>query len=244
MGQKNITCFLSLVIPVFNEEKRVVAGLTSAVSYLKQKPYTWEIIVVDDGSTDATVAVAKKMLRGVPHELIQLNNNEGKGAAIKSGVLSACGKCILFSDIDFSTPLTELPAFFEALKKTDVAIGVRRHPRSEVIKHQPRLREFLGHIFTKLTNLIATPGIYDATCGFKMFSQDAAYTLFSHSRIKRWAFDAEILFLARKYNYTITQVPVVWSDNAATKVHVLRDGARAFIDLIYMRITDLMGNYE
>lgn len=228
--------FLSLVIPVFNEEKRIASGLTHALACLKAQKYSWEIVLIDDGSQDQTVSLAKKILKNIPHQFLTHEVNQGKGKAVKDGVLSSKGDYILFSDIDFSTPLSELPKLLEALKKTDIAIGVRRHPDSRVIKHQPLLREYLGHVFTRLTNLLATPGISDVTCGFKAFRQDVAKKLFGLSRIKRWAFDAEILFLAQKYGFTITQVPVVWSDHAATKVHILQDGFRAFIDLLRIRI--------
>lgn len=236
---------LSLVIPVYNEEKRIEEGLKKALRYLPRVSYTTEIVLVDDGSTDETLILANQLLNGFKNfQIIKQGQNLGKGAAIRRGVLNANGKYIVFSDIDFSTPITELPKLLDALKISDVAIGVRRHPNSNVTKHQPRVREFLGHIFTLMTNKLATPGIYDVTCGFKGYKKEAAKLLFSKARIAAWAFDAEILFLARKYKLKITQIPVTWADTKGTKVHMLGDGVRAFGDLVKIRMNDKLGYYN
>lgn len=235
--------YISLVIPVYNEVKRLPLGLKSTLEYFKKQKYSWEIVLVDDGSTDRTSKLIQQTLRGQPYQLIRHSQNRGKGAAVRSGMLVAHGKYVVFSDIDMSTPLIELPKLLRALKTHDLAIGVRRHPDSVVSVHQPKLREFLGHIFTKITNLLVTPGIYDATCGFKAYRAEVARKLYSLSRIGRWAFDAEILFIAKKKHYSIAQIPVVWSNNSATKVHVLNDGIRAFIDVVKIRVMDLRSTY-
>ncbi len=232
--------FLSLVIPVYNEVKRLPKGLEQAIKYLNQQKYTWELIIVDDGSVDDTYELAGKLIKGNNNHcrLLRHDKNQGKGAAIRTGVLAASGKYVVFSDIDFSTPVTQLPKLLESLKTHQVAIGVRRHKDSQVKVHQKPLREFLGQCFTKLTNLMATPGIIDATCGFKGYQDTAAKKIFRQMRIERWAFDAEILFLAIKYKYKIAQIPVVWSNNSATKVNMLHDGIRSFIDLLKIRMDD------
>jgi dolichyl-phosphate beta-glucosyltransferase len=236
---------LSLVIPVFNEEHRIAAGLTQALHYLHKQTYGWEIIIVDDGSTDKTMLQAKRLLKEVTHkQLIAHPFNQGKGAAIRTGMLAARGEFVIFSDIDFSTPIETVETLLKALKTADVAIGVRRHPKSLVTVHQPPVREFLGQCFTKLTNLVATPGIYDVTCGFKGFTQSAAQKLFTKMRVSEWAFDAELLFLARKYGFTISQVPVTWANNPATKVNMLRDGLVTLKDLARIRIGDFLGVYN
>lgn len=230
-----MSMYLSLVIPVFNEEKRLPKNLPQIIKYLKKQNYSWEIIVINDGSIDRTEDIAKKLLKNIAHQLVGYADNKGKGAAVKTGILLAKGKYIVFTDIDLSTPISELPKILQALKTHEIAIGVRRHPQSQVIRHQPFLREFLGQIFTKLTNYLVAPGIYDVTCGFKGFQKEAAYRLFRKSTIEGWAFDAEIIFLARKNKYRIAQIPVTWRNDPATRVKMLHDGLQSFFDLIKIR---------
>lgn len=227
--------YLSLIIPCFNEEKRLPEGLEKAIAYLRKQPYLGEIIIVDDGSTDDTYHIAQELLRNYPHQLIQHKINQGKGAAIRTGVLSSKGKYLVFCDIDMSTPISEISELLTALKSHEVAIGVRRHKNSHVLKHQPWLRENMGQVFTKLTNLLVTPGIVDVTCGFKGFQREAALKLFKSAKIDRWAFDAEILYLARKSGYTIAQIPVAWSDNSSSKVKIIHDAFQSAIDILRIR---------
>lgn len=242
MNEQNV--YLSLVIPVYNEERRITAGLTHTLDYLKTQRFPWEIVLVDDGSADRTIMLAQKLLDHLPHQLIRHGVNRGKGAAVKSGMLAARGQYVVFSDIDFSTPISELPKLLAGLKNHDLAIGTRRHPQSQVVKRQPKLREFLGHVFTKLTNVFLTPGIYDATCGFKGYRGEVARDLYTQTRVGGWAFDAEVLFIARRHGYSIVQIPVTWADNSATKVHLLHDGLMAFRDLVRIRWWDLFGYYH
>lgn len=240
--QKKI--YLSVVIPVYNETGRITKGLNYALNFLKKQKYAWEIIIVNDGSTDATPKLAEKIFKKQKNCLL-LNHeqNLGKGAAIRTGILSARGIYILFSDIDFSTPLSELPKFFKALKDHELAIGVRRHPQAQVSIHQSKLREFLGQCFTRMVNWMVTPDIYDATCGFKAYQSQTGKKLYKTMRVDRWAFDAEVLFLAKKYEFKIAQIPVAWANNPATKVNMLRDGSYAFWDLIKIRLYDLLKFY-
>ncbi|RJR15955.1 glycosyltransferase family 2 protein [Candidatus Microgenomates bacterium] len=242
--RQSLNTKLSLIIPCYNETNRITHGLTETTNYLRQQPYLSEIIFVDDGSTDETLSNAQKLLKSFStKKIIQLPRNRGKGAAIRAGMLEASGQFLVFIDIDLSTPLTELPRLLDALRSHKVAIGIRRHPKARVTVHQPKLREFLGHIFTKLVTFLVVPGIYDATCGFKGFQKNAAKELFSKSRLNAWAFDAEILFLARQKGYAIAQIPVVWQNNPATKVHILRDSFQALMDVFSIRLNHLRGVY-
>jgi dolichyl-phosphate beta-glucosyltransferase len=237
--------YLSLVIPVYNETQRLSKGLKYALDYLSKQKYTWEVILVDDGSTDKTYFFAQKISKNISKcKILQHATNLGKGAAIRTGILYAQGKYILFSDIDFSTPITELPKLLKSLKNHQIAIGVRRHKNSRVMVHQKPLRELLGQCFTKLTSLVATPGIVDTTCGFKGYQNTIAKKLFTKMKIDRWAFDAEVIFLAQKYGYTIDQIPVIWSNDKATKVNMWQDGMRAFFDLLQIRANDIFGKYN
>ncbi len=236
--------FLSVVIPCYNESGRIEKGLSTIIDYLKQQSYQSEVVLVDDGSTDKTRILAQELLKNFPqHKLLVKPVNQGKGRAIKSGMLGACGKFILFTDIDLSTPIAQLENLLKSLELNDIAIGVRRHKQAHILKHQSHLREFFGACFTKICNLLATPGIADATCGFKLFKQKAARRIFAKSMLDKWAFDAEILFLARKYNFSIAQIPVTWANDERTKVHLFQDGLQAFVDLLRIRWWDLRGEY-
>ncbi|MBI4058131.1 glycosyltransferase family 2 protein [Candidatus Gottesmanbacteria bacterium] len=234
---------VSIVIPCYNEERRIEA-LRRSLSAVRMFPFKTELILVDDGSTDGTVKKARRILTSFRHTILRHRHNLGKGAAVKTGILAARGQFIIFSDADFSTPIEEISKLLQALETCDVVIGVRRHPKSNVLRHQPKLREFLGHVFTQLTNFFLIPGIYDATCGFKGYRKEPARILFTAMKIKGWAFDAEILFLVRKYRMRIAQVPVKWSDNPATKVYLLRDGLLSLLDLVKIRWFDLIGVYD
>jgi dolichyl-phosphate beta-glucosyltransferase len=227
---------VSLIIPVYNESERLTEGLKKILRYLPRASYRSEIILVDDGSTDDTLALARSILASVKDKKILTHEkNKGKGAAIRTGMLEANGKYLIFSDIDFSTPITELTKILDGLKIADVVIGVRRHKDSHVLKHQPKLREALGQVFTKLTSELVTPGILDVTCGFKGYRSEAAKFLFKKSHVDRWAFDAEILFLAKKEKLKILQVPVTWSDTKGSKVHILSDGIGALVDIVKIK---------
>lgn len=243
MQNKPNNIFLSIVIPCYNEEKRIKAGLTQTLTFLRKQKYTWEIVLVDDGSKDKTQAFARQILKGFTYQLLTLPRNSGKGRAIKAGIEAARGKYIIFTDIDLSTPIDETVKLLSRLKTYDIAIGIRRHPKARVIRHQPLVREALGQVFTVLTNVLVTRGIYDVTCGFKGFRRVAAKSLFGLSCLNAWAFDAEILYLARKYGFRIAQIPVTWSDNRATKVHIFKDGLLALGDLFSIRWRDLRGKY-
>lgn len=234
---------LSVVIPVFNEEQRIQRGLTSVTKYLAKQKFSWEIIVVDDGSTDKTKALARKLLNGSKNSQIISSNHLGKGGAIKQGILKARGKWVLFMDIDLATPIEELAKFREFKDKFDAIIGSRKMKGAQIEIHQPKFREFGGKIFTFLTNLVVTRGISDITCGFKMFKTKIAKNLFKKSKNVDWSFDAEILFLAQKQGVSIKEVPVVWRDDPQTRVNLLRDTLDSFFGLVKIRVNDLLGKY-
>jgi len=225
---------LSLVLPVYNETHRLKTGLKLALNYLKRQSYSWEIIVVDDGSTDASTS-------GVPRtvKLIKTSRNFGKGHAIHLGVAASRGDYIIFSDIDFSVPPRFITKFLSALKSADVVIASRRLSQSRIAKHQSYLRETLGQGFTQLSNFILGLHHSDLTCGFKGFRKEIAKNIFSHQSLNRWAFDAEILFLAKKLNYQVIEVPVTWYNDPRTKVNLLPDILNSLISLIQIRLIHL-----
>ncbi len=234
--------FLSVIIPLYNEEKRI-GNIAHIVKYLSHKKFSWELILVDDGSLDQTAKSVRKFI-GKNARLISYRPNRGKGHAIKQGMLAASGLYRLFLDVDLSTPIEELDHFLPKLPKFDVLIGTRKARGAKVIVHQPWLRENLGKAFTFLSQTILSVPISDFTCGFKSFSADAAEKVFGHSRISRWGFDSEILFLCHKYSFSIKEIPVTWKDDPGTRVRVPQDIFKSLTELLTVRLNDLRGLYH
>lgn len=231
---------ISVVIPAYNEEARIPQTLRVVAGYLAGN-YDYEIIVVDDGSTDSTV----KICSGFNVRVLKNDCNRGKGFSVRRGVMEAAGDFILFSDADMSTPIEELPKLMKAAGEgADIAAGSRGLPDSDVRVHQPFLRERMGKCFNLLVRLAAVPGIKDTQCGFKLFRRGCAAELFGKSRLDGFAFDVEILFLARKAGMRIEEVPVVWKNSPASRVKVLSDPLRMFMDIFYIRLLWLAGCYR
>jgi len=236
--------FLSLVIPAYNEEKRIGSSLAQIIAYFQRNGHSYELIVVDDGSTDRTIEIVKEPLAGVQNGRLLCARHGGKGAAVRKGMLSAEGQYVFFTDADLSTPITELDKFLEQLKQGyEVVIGSRKMIGANVEVHQNRLRKSMAKVYTWLTNVILTKNLSDVTCGFKGFSRSAAQEIFSRQQLNGWCFDAEDLFLARKYGYSIKEVPVHWRNDPATKVDLFKDTIRSFLGLLKVRANDWRGKY-
>lgn len=234
---------LSIVIPVYNEEKRV-NNLIQIISYLKKQRYSWEVIIVDDGSTDKTIKKLKLLKKKLRFKILSYYPNTGKGVAIKTGMLSATGKHRLFLDIDLSTPIDELDNFLPFLKKFDIVIGSRKMKSSEVIVRQSLLREFLGKTFTYISQKMLQMNVSDFTCGFKCFNNKAAEVIFAKQKIHRWGFDSEILYIGKSKKYSIKEVPVRWKNDPGTKVKFPQDIINSFTELILIRLNSLRGLYR
>ncbi|MDZ4228888.1 MAG: dolichyl-phosphate beta-glucosyltransferase [Patescibacteria group bacterium] len=219
---------LSIVIPVFNEAQRLPQSLTICQKAAKANP-GWEFIFVSDGSTDTT----NQLVKQAGFKLIAYVKNQGKGYALKQGVAQASQPLTLISDIDWSTPLSELDKFFPI--SADIVVGSRKTAGAQITKHQSPWREFLGRQFTNLTNLWLGTNVSDVTCGFKLFKTPVAKKLFALSKIKGWGYDAEILYLAKKLGFKVTEVPVIWQNDENTKVSLLKDILRSLIDLYLIR---------
>src|SRR3989338_339169 len=234
--------YLSVVIPLYNEEKRArnIAGISK---YLSEKKFSCEIILVDDGSTDDTSTHLKKFVQK-NIKAVSYPANQGKGHAIKQGMLTASGLYRLFLDIDLSTSIAEFEKFIPFLGKYDCLIGTRKAKGAKVSVHQPWVRENLGKGFTFLSQLVLGVPVSDFTCGFKSFSAPCAKQVFQHSRIKRWGFDSEILFLCHKYSFSIKEIPVTWKDNPATRVRFPHDIFTSLSELLTVRLNDLRGLYH
>ena len=235
--------FLSVVIPVFNESKRI-HNLIEISNYIKSKKFLSEIIVVNDGSKDDTLKKINQLKNIHNLKIVSYVKNMGKGYAIKKGISEAAGKCILFCDVDLSTPIQELDHFLPFINSYDIVMATRRIKDSKLIARQSTLREILGRAFTFLSQIILNLQISDFTCGFKLFSQNAANEIFPLLTIDRWGFDSELLFVAKKKGFRIREVGVKWQNNPLTKVKFPNDIFISLSELIKIRINNFRAAYE
>ena len=229
---------LSVIIPAYNEEKRLGATLARVIAYLDEQSYTWEMVVVDDGSIDSTAAVAEAAGAGGLRAVRVLHNssNRGKGFSIRHGMLEARGKYRLFSDADLSTPIEELDGFWPHFERgAAVVIGSRAMKESRLTVRQSPLRERMGRLFNSCVRWMLVPGIYDTQCGFKMFTAEAAEAVFAKQRMHGFSFDVEALMLARRAGFEVREVPVTWTNALGTKVSAWK-GATAFWDLVVLKL--------
>jgi len=229
----------SLVVPAFDERGRIERAIDGISAWLRTKPggWEWEVIVVDDGSSDGTAEIAERAAAAanLPVRLLRHGTNRGKGAAIRTGVLASTGDPVLVSDTDLSTPLTEWVKLAERLPTRPIAIGSRALDEDLVRRRQPFYRQFMGKIFNGFVRILAVHGIHDTQCGFKLFRGDVARALFADARIDRFAYDVEILYLARQRGIEIAEVPVLWFNSPESKVSVVRDSLRMLRDLARIR---------
>lgn len=206
---------LSIVIPAYNEAERLPATLKTMAAYLATRGQSYEVIVVDDGSTDTTAAIASASTLSV--RVIRHPRNLGKGAAVRTGMVAAQGEWRYLCDADLSTPIDELQKFWNRRHEADIVIGSRRTVGANVGRHQAAWKELLGRMGNVLIQLMAAPGIHDTQCGFKLFHW-RTNVLFEQQRLERWGYDFEILFLARLAHFRVLEMPVRWVNDARSKV--------------------------
>jgi dolichyl-phosphate beta-glucosyltransferase len=231
---------LSVVIPAFNEAARLPATLARVRAYLAGRGTDFEIVVADDGSRDATAALAE----AAGARLVQSATNRGKGHAVRHGMLAARGARRLMTDADLSTPIEDLALLEQALAAgADVAVASRALAASRVEVHQPALRELSGRVFNLLVRALLLPGLADTQCGFKLFTAEAANEAFARCRIDGFSFDVEALYVARRLGRRVVEVPVTWRNDAATRVTLAR-GVLAFADLLRIRANAVAGRYR
>ncbi|MGB6544917.1 MAG: dolichyl-phosphate beta-glucosyltransferase [Candidatus Acidiferrales bacterium] len=235
---------LSVIIPAYNEEKRLPPTLARIEDYLSARPYSAEILVVDDGSHDTTAQIVQNwQTRAVRLRLVSNGRNRGKGYSVRHGMLEATGDVALFTDADLSAPIEEADKLLAALENCDIAIGSRALDRNLIQVHQSGLREMAGRSFNwSVRALVAVP-FADTQCGFKAFRRARTRILFEQQRIEGFGFDPELLFLAQHHGLKVIEVPVHWSHDPGTRVHVVRDGLRMFGDLIVIRWNSVVGRY-
>lgn len=235
---------LSIVIPSYNEEQRLEPTLEKIANYIQsQRPHT-EVIVVDDGSTDRTAAVAESW-RGRIDQLRVVSNgrNRGKGFSVRHGSLEAHGEIVLFTDADLSSPIEEGEKLLAALQTHDVAIGSRAVDRRLIEQHQSVFREFAGIIFNRIVRIILRLPFVDTQCGFKAFRRERSKIIFEQQTIERFGFDPELLYLARHHGLSTVEVPVRWAHSPATKVSMMRDSLQMFLDVFVIRWNAIEGRY-
>ncbi len=237
---------LSLIIPTYNEEEVIDNTLKTVVQYLVNGVYSYEIIVVCDGCRDNTASLAHEAARKNRHiKVINRQMNMGKGFSVKEGALSAGGEYIIFTDADLSTPIEEIDKLLKWMEKGyDIVIGSRALAESDIQVHQPWYREKMGKTFNLFVQALAVRGIKDTQCGFKGFRKDVAEKIFPLQTINGFGFDVELLYLAKKYGYTIKEIPVCWINREASKVNPLTHSFQMFLDLVRIRICDIKGKYE
>ena len=235
--------FLSIVVPAYNEAGRIRGTLERLCHFKATEPYSIELIVVDDGSTDQTVETVSEFPGA---RLIRNDRNHGKGFTVRHGVLEAQGEFVLFTDADLSTPIEEVDKLLSALQSSgaDATVGSRALNRELIGIRQPLFRDLSGRFFNLLVKIFTGLRLHDTQCGFKLFKSSSTRRAFEQLRIEGFGFDPELLFLIEKGGGKVVEVPVKWNNNPATKVRFLRDSTRMVLDLIAIRWRALTGKYQ
>ena len=232
--------FVSLVIPAYNEAHRLPNTLNRCVEFFRQWGHPWEILVVDDGSTDGTAAAVAALGATVPEVRCLTVPHGGKGLAVRAGMLAAGGRWRMFADADLAVDITQLPDFL--VTHADVAIGSREAPGARRIG-EPFTRHLIGRVFNLFVQILVLRGVSDTQCGCKMFSAESARTLFSQSRLRGFGFDVELLYLAKRHGLSLREIPVVWHYRPGSRVRV-GTGLSAFLQLAQIRWNALTGAYD
>ena len=238
------TPFLSVVIPAYNEEDRIARTLEEVSAYLGSQDYTWEIAVVDDGSTDSTASLVKSF--SVAHSGVHLVKvpHGGKGWAVNQGMLWTTGEFRFLCDADLSMPIEQVSRFLPpVVSNFDAAIGSRELPESRRIG-EPHHRHTMGRLYNMLVQALAVPGITDTQCGFKCFSRKLVNQIFPLQKVYGFAFDVEVLFLARKKKLRIVQVPIDWHFRSKSKVSPFKDSLPMSMEVFKIRWRHLRGQYK
>ena len=235
---------LSIVVPAFNEEARLGATLIDLQAFLRLQPWDWEVRVVDDGSADGTCAVAERAAAEEPRIVLQREPHRGKGGAVKAGLLAARAEYRFICDADLSMPVRELPRFMPPVRTDfDIAIGSREGHEARRIG-EPVIRHLAGRVFNLSVQRLMVPGINDTQCGFKMFTAQAVEAIFPFVRVDGWAFDIEVLYLARVKGLRVVEVPIEWHYRRESRLSLLRDGAGMLRELLAIRARAGRGAYD
>ncbi len=247
MSASDTGTFLSVVIPAYNEELRLPQTLSAVVDYLRRQAYTWDVVVVDDGSRDRTTQVVETARAGDNRVRLleyEVCGNHGKGYAVRYGMLHVSGKYRLFMDADNSTTVDHFERFLPLLEGgADVVIGSRAAEGAEIAVHQAWWKEFLGVLGNRWIRFWAVPGIQDTQAGFKVFTAAATENVFPRLTIDRWGFDVEALAVARRRGYKIAERPIKWADDPNTKVG-FKTYFEVLLEVVKIRWNIWMGVYD
>ena len=237
---------ISIVVPAYNEETRIEGALGRILRCVEERGWNAEVLVIDDGSSDHTVDIVQRwQTENSRLHLIKNAGNRAKGYSVRNGLLQASGKVVLFTDADLSAPMEEAEGLFAAIDAgADVAIGSRWLDRRRQTRHQPLYRRFFGRCYNWLTRTVMGLPFRDTQCGFKAFTREAAQVIFRLQTIERWGFDPEILFIARKLDLKVVEVPVTWGHDERSRISYLRDGMKMLEEMAEIRRNSLRGCYD
>ena len=235
---------LSIIIPAYNEADRLSDSLDQIDNFVQQQSYAVEVVVVDNNSSDATGDVAQTAAARRPYIRLLHEPVQGKGAAVKRGMLAASGEYLFICDADLSMPIGEVTKFLPpALNGHDVAIASRELPGAQRIG-EPYYRHLMGRVFNTIVRLLAIPEVQDTQCGFKVFQREVAHEIFPMQTINGWAFDVEVLFIARQRGYKLVEVPITWYYRANSRISPLRDAINMVLEVLRVRINGWRGIYR
>ncbi len=240
----HLTPFLSIIIPAHNEAHRLPGTLDKVLAFLRTQPYDAEVLVVENGSTDETLAIAQAYAQEHPNLRVLHESRRGKGLAVRRGMLEAKGAYRFMADADLSMPIEEVTRFLPpALEGYDIAIASREGPGA-VRYNEPAYRHLIGRAFNWMVRLMALPGLQDTQCGFKCFRGEVAEDVFRYQTLTGMSFDVEVLFIARRRGYRIVEVPIPWYFNPDSRVRLVEDSLRMAWDLLTIRWNALRGRYD
>jgi glycosyltransferase involved in cell wall biosynthesis len=238
-----MTPFLSVIIPARNEETRLPRALGQVFAFLKKQTYSYEVLVVENGSQDRTLAIAHEFTEYFPGLRILHEDLPGKGRAVRHGVMEAEGDYRLIADADFSMPVDQINRFLPPVYTSDIAIASREAPGAKRY-NEPGFRHLTGRVYNFWIRSLVLPGLQDTQCGFKCFRASVAKDIFPLQTLTGWSFDVELLAIARHHNYSICEIGIPWYYTPGSKINVLHDSSRMFLDLLQIRRNLRRGLYN
>lgn len=235
---------LSIIIPAYNEAARLPDSLAQVAEFVAAQDYETEVVIVDNNSADATPEIAAAFAETHPYACVLHEPRQGKGAAVKAGMMAGQGEYLFICDADFSMPVAEIAKFMPpALDGYDVAIASRELPGAQRIG-EPEYRHLMGRVFNFIVRTLAIRGVQDTQCGFKVFRRDVARRVFPLQTLDGWAFDVEVLFIALRNGYRLVEVPITWYYRPQSRVHPVRDSISMFMEVLHVRINGWRGRYR